>query len=204
MNNYTVKMIFPTCIHEYVFDKFDADELINFCYKQKDENPEGQFNSNRGGWHSPFYDFSDDNIITQTLAEGLGKSVFTSIKSDLSFNISYWIMINPPNSYNTSHTHPDAHLSGVMWIKTPKNSGDLRFNNPLEFSGFTECDSYIKEFQDNTAYYHTYDFYPEVGKILTFPASLRHEVRVNESNEDRIAVSYNIRISNSLGFLASQ
>ena len=170
-------------------------ELKKFCYEQKDKNPEGQFKSNRGGWHSPFYDFSYQNIITETLAEGLGKSVFTSMYSKLVFNISYWIMINPPNSYNTSHTHPDAHLSGVMWIQTPQNSGNLRFNSPVEFSGFTECNSYIKEVQDSTAFYPTYDFYPTVGKILTFPASLRHEVKVNESNEDRIAVSYNIRIS---------
>ena len=195
MNNYNLRMLFPTCIHEYVFDQFNTDELKKFCYEQKDKNPEGQFKSNRGGWHSPFYDFTDDNIITETLAEGLGKSVFTSLHPNLVFNISYWIMINPPNSYNTSHTHPDAHLSGVMWIKTPQNSGDLRFNSPVEFSGFTECNSYIKEAQDSTAFYSTYDFYPTVGKILTFPASLRHEVKVNESNEDRIAVSYNIRIS---------
>ena len=195
MNNYNLRMLFPTCIHEYVFDQFNTDELKKFCYEQKDKNPEGQFKSNRGGWHSPFYDFTDDNIITETLAEGLGKSVFTSMQPNLVFNISYWIMINPPNSYNTSHTHPDAQLSGVMWIKTPQNSGDLRFNSPVEFSGFTECNSYIKEAQDSTAFYSTYDFYPTVGKILTFPASLRHEVKVNESNEDRIAVSYNIRIS---------
>ena len=195
MNNYNLRMLFPTCIHEYVFDQFNTDELKKFCYEQKDKNPEGQFKSNRGGWHSPFYDFTDDNIITETLAEGLGKSVFTSLHPNLVFNISYWIMINPPNSYNTSHTHPDAHLSGVMWIQTPQNSGDLRFNNPSEFSGFAECNSYIKEVQDSTAFYTTYDFYPTVGKILTFPASLRHEVKVNESNEDRIAVSYNIRIS---------
>ncbi len=196
MNNYNLRMLFPTCIHEYVFDKFDADELINFCYKQKEKNPEGQINSNRGGWHSPFYDFTDDNIITKTLAEGLGKSVFTSMQPNLVFNISYWIMINPPNSYNTSHTHPDAHLSGVMWIKTPENSGNLRFNNPYEFSGYTECNSYIEEVQDNTGFFPTYYFYPMVGKMLTFPSSLRHEVFVNESNEDRIAVSYNIKISN--------
>lgn len=195
MNNYNLRMLFPTCIHEYVFDQFDTDKLIKFCYEQKDKNPEGQFKSNRGGWHSHFYDFTDDNIITETLAEGLGKSVFTSLHPNLVFNISYWIMINPPNSYNTSHTHPDAHLSGVMWIKTPQNSGDLRFNSPVEFSGFTECNSYIKEAQDSTAFYPTYDFYPTVGKMLTFPASLRHEVKVNKSNEDRVAVSYNIRIS---------
>ena len=38
--------------------------------------------------------------------------------------------------------------------------------------------------------------YPSIScKIITFPASLIHEVKVNESNEDRIAISYNIRIS---------
>ena len=194
MNNYTVKMIFPTCIHEYVFDKFNTDELINFCYKQRDKNPEGQLNSNRGGWHSHFYNFTDDNIISKTLAEGLGKSIFTSIKSNLGFDISYWIMINPPNSYNTSHTHPDAHLSGVMWIKTPQNSGDLMFVSPYDFSGYVESHSYLQEVQEKTGSHPTYNFHPMVGKILTFPASLRHEVKVNESNEDRIAVSYNIRI----------
>ena len=195
MNNYTLKMLFPTCIHEYVYDKFDADQLIDFCYEQKNKNPEGQFNSNRGGWHSLFYTVNDDNIISKTLTDGLGKSIFTALNPKLGVSVSYWIMINPPNSYNTSHTHPDAHLSGVMWIKTSENSGDLMVTNPFDFSGFVECHSYLKEVQDNTGFYPTYNFYPTVGKMLTFPASLRHEVKVNESNEDRIAVSYNIRIS---------
>ena len=194
MNNYNLRMLFPTCIHEYVFDKFDTDELIKFCYEQKDENSDSQYRSNRGGWHSPFYDCNNKNIMTKTLLEGLGKSVFTSMDSELGFDISYWIMINPPNSYNTSHTHPDAHLSGVMWIKTPENSGYLRFNNPAEFSGYSEFSSYRKEVQEETGFHPTYDFYPTSGKLLTFPASLRHEVLVNKSNDDRIAVSYNIRL----------
>ena len=195
MNNYTIKMLFPTCIHEYVYDKFNTDELINFCYDQRDKNPDGQFNSNRGGWHSKFFDIEDENIISKTLKKGLGKSVFTAIDPSLGVSLSYWIMINPPNSYNTSHTHPDAHLSGVMWIKSSENSGDLMVINPFDFSGFVECHSYLKEVQDNTGFYPTYNFYPTVGKMLTFPSSLRHEVKINESGEDRIAVSYNIRLN---------
>ena len=195
MSNYTVKMLFPTCIHEYVYEKFKKKELIDFCYKQKEQNPEGLFNSNRGGWHSPFYNLSkDENIISKTLSKGLGKSVFTSINSNLGVNVQYWIMINPVNSYNTSHTHPDAHLSGVMWIKSDNKSGDLLVNSPFDFTGFVECHSYIDEFKQNTAFYPTYKFEPITGKMLTFPSSLRHEVTVNKSNEDRIAVSFNIRI----------
>ena len=104
-------------------------------------------------------------------------------------------MINPPTSYNTSHTHPEAHLSGVMWIKTPDKCGDIQFNNPAEFSGFVELNAYIDEVKDKTCTFGSILYTPKVGKMLTFPASLRHEVKANESSEDRIAVSYNIRMS---------
>ena len=104
-------------------------------------------------------------------------------------------MINPPSTYNTSHTHPEAHLSGVMWIKIPKNSGEISFNNPFEFSGYVEIKSYLEEVRNQTGFHPTYIVHPKSGKLITFPSSLRHEVKVNESNEDRIAVSYNIRIS---------
>ena len=52
--DYTVRLLFPSCIHEYNFNEFDQEELTNFCYEQKNKNPEGLSNSNRGGWHSPF------------------------------------------------------------------------------------------------------------------------------------------------------
>ena len=195
MNNYDVQMLFPVCFHQYLFDEFDSDGLIEFCYEQKEKDLNGQIKSNRGGWHSHFYDITDENVISKALRTGLGKSIFTAIDPSLGASVSYWIMINPPNSYNTSHTHPESHLSGVMWIKIPKNSGDLVFNNPAEFSGFVESKSYLKEVQDNTTSCATFRYHPSSGKIITFPASLRHEVKVNESNEDRIAISYNIRIS---------
>ena len=58
-----------------------------------------------------------------------------------------------------------------------------------------ENKSYKQEVVENTSSYMVYRFTPESGKMLSFPASLRHEVKVNESDQDRIAVSYNIRMS---------
>ena len=49
MNNYTARMIFPTIIHEYLFDEIDEKEAIDFCYKQKEQDPQGKVLSNRGG-----------------------------------------------------------------------------------------------------------------------------------------------------------
>ena len=169
MNNYTARMIFPTIIHEYLYDKFDEKEAIDFCYKQRELDPQGKVISNRGGWHSSFFNVTDDNIISHTLGEGFGKSIFTSLDPSLKLSITYWIMINSPNSYNTSH-------------------------NPFSHTGYAETLSYLDEVKDQTAFYHSMFFTPKVGKMLSFPSALRHEVLLNESDEDRISISYNINI----------
>ena len=41
-----------------------------------------------------------------------------------------WANINPPGGYNKPHLHPNSHFSGVYYIKAPKNSGQIVFNEP--------------------------------------------------------------------------
>ena len=192
-NPYQLRLLFPTCIHEYNYEEFDAHKLIDFCYEQKSKNPEGQVKSNRGGWHSQFFNVDkDDNIISETLRKGLGRSVFSSLSKELGVNVNYWIMINPPNTYNTSHTHPDAHLSGVMWLKCPKNCGQIVFTSPYEFVGAKEYEIYSDDFQKEHSSYTSYHFNPIEGCIILFPSHLLHHVNPNKSNEDRISVAFNM------------
>ena len=194
MNKYTVRMIFPTIMHDYYYEKINEKDAIDFCYEQKKLDPKGKDISNRGGWHSDFFNINDDNIISRILTEGLSESIFTALNPSLELSITYWIMINCPNSYNTSHTHPDAHFSGVLWLKVPENSGKIKFDNPFNHSGYSEILSYLPELKDQTAFYNGMSYDPKVGRMISFPASLRHEVGINESNEDRIAISYNIHV----------
>ena len=196
MNKYTVRMIFPTIMHDYYYEKINEKDAIDFCYEQKKLDPIGKEISNRGGWHSDFFNINDDNIISHILTEGLSESIFTALNPSLELSITYWIMINCPNSYNTSHTHPDAHFSGVLWLKVPENSGKIKFDNPFNHSGYTEILSYLPELKDQTAFYNGMSYDPKVGRMISFPSSLRHEVGINESNEDRIAISYNIHVLN--------
>ena len=190
---YTIRILFPTLLHEYNFDEINRDEIIEYCYERK-KIDEGMSYSNCGGWHSSPETIMNNNIITKTLGEGLKRSLFTSIDHRCSADITYWININPPKSYNTSHTHPDAHFTGVIWIKIPKDSGDLRFDSTHEFDGYVETSSYLEEVQENTSAAGSFVITPEEGRMVTFPASLRHDVSLNESDEDRISISYNIRI----------
>ena len=103
-------------------------------------------------------------------------------------------MINSPNTYNTRQTHPNSNISGVFWIKTPNNSGDLKFINPNSFEAFVELNCYVEKFKLDTNSYESYQYNPVAGNMITFPSHVLHEVLLNESKEDRIAVSYNITL----------
>ena len=83
----------------------------------------------------------------------------------------------------------------MLWIKCPKNSGNILFDNPTAFQSNREIDSYTAEFREKFNFYQAYFFPPTEGRILIFPSHLLHKVEENNSNEDRISVSFNIRLT---------
>ena len=193
--NYKIRLLFPCSFHEYYFTKedFNQKELIDFCYKQKEKDTQGMSEmSNNGGWHSQIFSINEKNPITKLLKKGLYKSVLSTVKKQFIFHIEYWIMIINTDAYHNSHFHPNSNCSGVVWIKIPQGSDDTRFSNPYLFHGFKEIDAYHEEFKQVTNTYHSYDYHPQEGLMVTFPSYVFHEVRPNKTNEDRIAVSYNI------------
>ena len=87
-------------------------------------------------------------------------------------------------------------LSGVLWIKAPQNSGDIVFDSPNNFESFLENKSYNDDFKKSFSIDDSYHFYPTEGRMIVFPSHLQHHVQENKSNEDRISVAFNIRLSN--------
>ena len=193
---YTLTNLFPSPVHIFESDGFDEfkNNLIDYVYKLKEKDPEGYTISNRNGWQSRGFDLSDMNdLLHGTILQGL--SSFSAIKNTTKMRASAWININSPGSYNVKHTHPNSHLSGVMWIKAPKDSGNIVFDNPNGHQTHTEINSYNQEFKDQFFVYHSYWLPPIEGRMIIFPSHLQHEVEENKSNEDRISVSFNITLT---------
>ena len=193
---YTLTNLFPLPVHIFETDEFDEfkNNLIDYAYKLKEKDPEGYTISNRNGWQSRGFDLSDMNdLLHGTILQGL--SSFSSIKNTTKMRASAWVNINSPGSYNVKHTHPNAHLSGVMWIKAPKDSGNIVFDNPNGHQTHTELNSYNQEFKDQFFVHHAYWFPPIEGRMIIFPSHLQHAVNENKSNEDRISVSFNITLT---------
>ena len=195
---YTLTNLFPSPVHIFESDGFDEfkNNLIDYVYKLKEKDPEGYTISNRNGWQSRGFDLSDMNdLLHGTILQGL--SSFSSVKNTTEMRASAWVNINSPGAYNRLHSHPNSHLSGVMWIKSPKDCGVISFDNPNGHQSYTEINSYNQEFKDQFFVYHSYWLPPIEGRMIIFPSHLQHEVEENKSNEDRISVSFNVTLNNS-------
>ena len=193
--NYTTENIFPVPIHIFNVNGFEKiqNDLIDYAYDLKNKEPKGVLFSNCGGWQSSCFLVNNENDILQSfLMDCLGE--FPPIKKSVDLIVSAWLNINPPNSFNSMHSHPDCNLAGVLWIKTPKDCGNIVFQSPFDFQIYKEVESYTEEFKSQNKYFHKYNFIPIEGRILVFPSHLEHQVKPNESKEDRISVSFNIRL----------
>ena len=195
---YTLTNLFPSPVHIFDTDGFDEfkNNLIDYAYKLREEDSKGFNISNRHGWQSRGFDLTNMNdLLHGTILQGL--SSFPSIKNTTEMRASAWININGPGAYNILHSHPNSHLSGVMWIKAPKDCGVISFDNPNGHQTYTEINSYNQEFNDQFFIHHSYWLPPIEGRMIIFPSHLQHEVRENNSNEDRISVSFNITLTSS-------
>ena len=110
-------------------------------------------------------------------------------------SIRPWININKKGDFNRMHTHPGSDFAGVFWIKTPEKCGDIEFNSPYYNSQYNEFMSYNDMFQHSTGCVPSCAISPIAGKIFLFPSAIYHQVRRNDSNQDRISSSFNIKLS---------
>ena len=195
--NYKTNLIFPIPIHQFDVNGFSEikDELIDYAYDYKKKDPKGVSLSNRGGWQSEGFEIiNEDDVLQLFLINCL--SNFPPIKESVELRGYAWININKPGDYNIKHVHPTNNLSGVLWVKAPQNSGDIVFDSPNNFESYLENKSYIDDFKKSYFIDDSYHCYPTEGRMIVFPSHLQHHVQENKSNEDRISVSFNIRLSN--------
>ena len=100
-----------------------------------------------------------------------------------------WANINPPGGSNRAHQHPNSLQSGVYWIKTPKNCGQLKIDDPRSVACMTRPRQ--KNTKKPDRLWRETHYEPIAGRCIMFPSWLMHCVDPNESNDIRISVSFN-------------
>lgn len=178
---------FPQVIWVGALDLVDNDLIEKFAYDKKTTDP-GVSVSNYGGWQSTGIG-RGENVAFDNLVDYLNAEIDLCCQQtglpDLElYNI--WININGPGSYNHLHNHAGALLSGVYYVKSKPEQGNIFFERgddaeyflpPMMNPNIFTSTATVKKSTTNALY--------------VFPGWLKHSVQPNQTQEDRISISFN-------------
>ena len=124
---------FPTQV--YIKDISNAIQLNQYLEQkiiQWSQQNKGVSKTNAGGWHSEtdMNKREEYNPLTKELfnmQEKIFKKEHLSLKPVLG---NMWANVNYPGCFNRPHIHPNSLFSGVYFIKTPQQSGNLMVYDP--------------------------------------------------------------------------
>ena len=170
----------------------DIKKLQSFCneYQQKGT---GQTLSNVGGYHSndlPLNDVSLHPLIKEinTHSSKFAKEFINNNEQVLS---NMWINISLYKDINKIHNHPGADISGVYYVKTPDDCGNITFEHPaIDVLSYYFRHDEEKEFN----VYNSPTWWKPVfeNHLYLFPGWLKHRVEPNlNKTEERISISFN-------------
>lgn len=103
-----------------------------------------------------------------------------------------WANINPPGGRNLWHTHPNNFLAAVYYVATPEAEDRIVFEDPRP-------QAYVM--MPKPAEFTMYNgnnitFKVKPGRLVLFPAWLKHTVPTNTSQQERISLALNLMFRN--------
>ncbi|MAS48001.1 MAG: hypothetical protein CL557_11380 [Alphaproteobacteria bacterium] len=94
-----------------------------------------------------------------------------------------WFSLFKKGNYGHIHHHGGTDISGVYYIKTNGEDGNLFFETPNPHLGTSKIFSNLTP---------RHEYKPEEGNIMLFPGWLMHGIQTNTTDNERISLSFNI------------
>ena len=172
----------------------DNTKLAHYCKSLSKADKDGRVISNIGGWQSKAFVAPFNNAF-KSLVDNIekhvhiyNKSVNLTTKSKID---NLWVNINGYKDVNELHNHPSAIYSGVYYVNTPKDCGNILFHHPGNVSmGYDWGNKQVEFNRFNSSSW----WLPSEAKTLyIFPSWLQHMVRPNlNKTQKRISISFNV------------
>ena len=184
-------LYFPTPI--YVLDIKDKSLNIELEKNILDwmNQDKGVSRTNIQGWHSPtnMHEKPEFKKLVGALYEAQVKIYKEECLDSEPVIGNMWANVNPPGGMNRAHQHPNSLWSGVYYVKTPENCGNLKIDDPR--TAFSMIRPKTKDVELPQRLWRETHFKPEAGRLIMFYSWLMHCVDPNQSNDTRISVSFN-------------
>lgn len=158
----------------YVFDigdQIDANIVKNICLESRKNYLTGRPDLVSQGWQSKYFKRTEGNLnnLIETVEEKVNITAGNVYKVD-----SYWFVVYNKLGSQKWHDHGESDISAVYYPEVGLEPSPIIFknepNNDLEIPVSN-------------------------NKLIIFPSKLQHSVPVNDNNDLRIAIAFNLRMS---------
>jgi uncharacterized protein (TIGR02466 family) len=184
LENVTLSLLWPTVIMQTMFAG-TIEEMRSEVYRLN-RIPNNIKKSNYGGWQSDIN--LHENPAFKPLCEDVATVCARVFKVKGAKFHQMWACINKKHDQNLIHSHTNNYnLSGVFYVSAPKESGQIVFRDPRP--GANSAPYRLFKDDGDSEY-----FTPAEGLIMLFPSYLEHFVLPNQSDDDRIAVSFDLTL----------
>jgi len=153
------------------------------------------------GWISKDLDILNHNFYSDLKSElknHIHEYVTNTLKIKNKFDFTTsWIVKQEKNDWGQLHIHKNSIISGVYYLNTPPNCGDIQFNryiNPLLTETFVF--DITEDTLDNA---DTIKVKVNEGLLLLFPSNLHHSIEITLSDEPRYCIAFNLFPSDIIG-----
>ena len=191
-------LLFPTPVWTIQLENYKEinEEMHEYIKKLQNENNIGIERSNVKGWHSNDFDLTDKQpqnfikFIFPAIEQVMNDMNWEKQKQIAKIN-NMWAIINIGGSANLRHQHGNSTISGAYYVRAPNNAGDIVFYDPRPAPVYSHPN--VKK--PNILNAQVNGISPKEGALVLFPSYLDHSVNENLSKDERIVISFNIRIS---------
>ena len=190
MNSGKIIQLFPISVFE---TNIGVDEDIkDFLINQEFE----LMPSKNGSFTKDRYILNRDDCkdLKEKIFKALNYYVreYLTVQKDINFYLqNSWVNMHKTDDYGQSHIHANSLISGVYYIQTFEDSGNIIFHKPDGYTNLFHTSTNIRfEKYDN----HNTDRYiikPKDGTLLFFPSHLLHSIEKNLNKQKRYSMGFN-------------
>ena len=180
----------------------DASELETSCIVIAEDDEAGQDWCAANGYpgytsYASLTDLPWRFPIFADLVKSLDAHV-AAFAEDLAFDLDgralvledLWINILPEGGFHSAHLHPHSVISGTTYVSMPQGASALKLEDPRHamMMAAPPRRKDAREEMQNFIYVS-----PAVGDVLLWESWLRHEVVMNQAEDERVSVSFNYK-----------
>lgn len=136
------------------------------------------------------------NEIRQHIHNYSDRILYETAKLDITQSCLH--VSSPESGFTSNKVRRNSIISGLIYTDTGRNAGKLHITRPNNIWR-SIVSSPKNDVADRFSEHYAYSFTPRIGSLYIFPSYTSHTIADNESDKNRVIISFNTFYAESFG-----